>query len=49
MKKFYEEPKLEIRNYELPPSDVITTSVDLGDGPDYGYGDETDNGERYFN
>lgn len=43
MKLFYEDPELQIRKYSLPPSDLITTSdpadntsVDLGDGDDYG-------------
>ncbi len=39
MKKVYEEPELEIRNYVLPPRDIIMTSddPDLDDGPDFNY------------
>ena len=40
MKKFYEEPEYEIRNYLLNQRDIIMTSdddPDLGDGPDYNY------------
>lgn len=33
MKKLYEEPMIEIRNYTLPPKDVVmTSSIDEGDG-----------------
>lgn len=27
MKKLYEEPEMIVRNYILPPSDIITTST----------------------
>lgn len=49
MKKFYEEPVVEIRNYALPPRDVVMTSDinagesggtsggTLGDGDDFDY------------
>ncbi|MCH5321011.1 MAG: hypothetical protein J1E36_04570 [Eubacterium sp.] len=49
MKKAYEEPIIEIRNYALPLSDVVMTSFingdgsggseggDLGDGNDFDY------------
>ncbi len=47
MKKLYEEPEIQIRNYTLPLSDVVMTSdpnagegsngPDLGDGEDYTY------------
>lgn len=38
MKKLYEEPVIEVRNYILPPSDVVMTSkTDLDDGDDYEY------------
>ena len=47
MKKFYEEPEIQIRNYVLPTRDVVMTSdqnvenpdkgPDLGDGDDYDF------------
>lgn len=44
MKKAYEEPEIQVRNYSLPPRDVVMTSdpsIDnknnLGDGDDYNY------------
>lgn len=44
MKKLYEEPEIQIRNYALPPRDVVMTSDpsdgdgnDLYDGDDYDY------------
>jgi hypothetical protein len=48
MKKLYEEPEIQIRNYALPTSDVVMTSdpnvpetpdkgPDLGDGDDYDF------------
>ncbi len=47
MKKLYDEPVIEIRNYVLPPSDIVMTSdiiegdgdngSDLGDGDDFDY------------
>ncbi len=42
MKKLYEEPEIQIRNYKLPLRDVVMTSDpsngnDLGDGDDYDY------------
>ena len=47
MKKFYEEPEIQIRNYALPTRDVVMTSdpnvenpdkgQDLGDGDDYDF------------
>ncbi len=38
MKKIYEEPEIQIRNYVLPASDVVMTSdnPDLTDGDNYG-------------
>lgn len=38
MKKIYEEPEIQIRNYVLPVSDVVMTSdnSDLTDGDNYG-------------
>ena len=35
MKKIYEEPEIQIRNYVLPVSDVVMTST-LTDGDNYG-------------
>lgn len=47
MKKLYEEPEIQIRNYALPTRDVVMTSdpnvekpdkgPDLGDGDDYDF------------
>lgn len=38
MKKLYEEPEIQIRNYALPARDVVMTSdIDLNDGDDNGY------------
>lgn len=40
MKKLYEEPEIEVRNYTLPPTGILTESVtdpDLNDGDDYEY------------
>ena len=47
MKKLYEEPEIQIRNYALPTRDVVMTSdpnvenpdkgSDLGDGDDYDF------------
>lgn len=53
MKKYYEEPVLEVRNYVLPVnSSVMTTSEpDLGDGDDFDpLNPKTNGGERsnYF-
>ncbi len=49
MKKLYEEPIVEIRNYALPPRDVVMTSDiggdDQGTNPDLNDGDDFD----YFN
>ncbi len=48
MKKFYEEPMIEIRNYTLPPKDVVMTSfIGEGDG-DNGPGLDGDDND-YFN
>ena len=33
MKKFYSDPEIEIRNYLLPPTDIVMTSdINEGDG-----------------
>lgn len=44
MKKLYEEPIVEIRNYALPMRDVVMTSDiggdDGGKNPDLGDGDD---------
>lgn len=46
MKRLYEEPEIQIRNYALHTKDIITTSddvidpnpdPDLNDGDDYDY------------
>jgi hypothetical protein len=47
MKRLYDEPFIEVRNYSLPPKDVVMTSTisgednsnaaNLGDGADYNY------------
>ena len=47
MKKFYEEPEIQIRNYVLPTRDVVMpsdpnvenpdTGKELGDGDDYDF------------
>lgn len=46
MKKLYEEPIAEIRNYSLPARDVVMTSDinggDNGKDPDLGDGDDFD-------
>ena len=47
MKKFYEEPEIQIRNYVLPTRDVVMTSdpnvvEKPGTGPDLGDGDDYD-------
>ncbi|MCI5734633.1 MAG: hypothetical protein SOY48_04185 [Eubacterium sp.] len=46
MKKLYEEPEIQIRNYALPARDVVMTSdpnVDTGTkGPDLTDGDDYD-------
>ncbi len=46
MKKFYSDPEMEIRNYLLPPTNIVMTSyVGEGDGdtgPDLGDGDDFD-------
>jgi len=31
MKKFYNEPEMEVRNYSLPPRDIVMTSDAGGD------------------
>lgn len=39
MKKIYEEPEIQIRNYVLPASNIVMTSdnnPDLTDGDNYG-------------
>ena len=45
MKKIYEAPEIQIRNYVLPVSDVVMTST-LTDGDNYG-GDGDGSGD-YF-
>lgn len=52
MKKLYEEPVAEIRNYSLPVRDVVMTS-DINSGndgkdPDLGDGDDVEL-QGYFN
>lgn len=46
MKKLYEEPEIQIRNYALPTRDVVMTSdpnvEKPGTGPDLGDGDDYD-------
>ncbi len=44
MKKFYEEPEMIVRNYVLPPSDVVTTS---GVGENGGNGGSLEGGDEY--
>lgn len=45
MKKFYEEPLVEIRNYALPPSDIVMTSdITEGDGDT---GSDFDDGDDF--
>ena len=36
MKKFYEEPEIQIRNYVLPTRDVVMTSDPNVENPDKG-------------
>ena len=45
MKKFYEEPEMTVRNYVLPPSDVVTTSG-VG-GNEGGNGGSLEGGDEY--
>lgn len=46
MKKFYSDPEMEIRNYLLPPTNIVMTSyVGEGDddkGPSLSDGDDFD-------
>lgn len=53
MKKFYEEPIMEVRNYVLPVnSSVMTSDPDLGDGDDFDPLNPKSNGgekSNYFN
>ncbi len=44
MKKIYEEPEIQIRNYVLPVSDVVMTSTLDGDN----YGGDGDGSGDYF-
>lgn len=43
MKKLYEEPEMTVRNYVLPPSDVVTTSGVGGSGS----GGSLEGGDEY--
>ncbi len=45
MKKFYDEPVIEIRNYILPPSNIVMTS-DIGEG-DGDNGSDLDDGDDF--
>lgn len=47
MKKIYEEPEIQIRNYVLPVSDVVMTST-LIDGDNYGGDGDGDGSSDYF-
>lgn len=50
MKKIYEEPEIQIRNYVLPASNIVMTSdntqPDLSNGDNYG--GEGDGSGNYF-
>ena len=50
MEKFYEEPEMIVRNYVLPPNDVVTTSATGGNtgGGSLEGGDEFDPFADYF-
>lgn len=41
MRKIYEEPEIQIRNYELPVGNIVMTS-DPSDGNDNNLGDGDD-------
>ncbi len=45
MKKLYEEPEIQIRNYALPARDVVMTSDPNIDGSDKG--PDLDDGDDY--
>lgn len=47
MKKLYEDPLIEIRNYALPPRDVVMTSDISGRDGDDGTGSGIDNPPEY--
>lgn len=47
MKKYYEEPTVEIRNYALPPKDVVMTSTTEGSDSGTGGGFDGDDFEYW--
>lgn len=44
MKKFYNEPEMEVRNYTLPPRDIVMTS----DAGNTGGDNNLEDGDDFF-